>query len=206
METTHVTVDRDEAERLYRKYKEHRAYSSPIDWEIQRTYQLLSKGKLVIRALESIVKAGVDEKGLPKLALTSTTAKTCHLERNVDGSATMSSSSNLWRSAKPSTFKWRAGSFTFPHDTFPMENWYRPPQRGRTSKHAAQLPLVPIHLRPKRGLANYHILWEAEWEPIPPRDPYLLRRIGKADLWLVVAHWDLTEVERAALSTRVLVQ
>ena len=37
----------------------------------------------------------------------------------------------------------------------------------------------------------------------PPRDPYLLRRIGKADLWLVVASWELTEVEMAALSTRV---
>jgi hypothetical protein len=31
----------------------------------------------------------------------------------------------------------------------------------------------------------------------------LLRRIGRADLWLVVAGWDLTEVERAALSTRL---
>ena len=62
---------------------------------------------------------------------------------------------------------------------------------------------MPIHLRPKRGLANYHVLWEAEWTPSPPRDPFLLRRIGKADLWLVVAQWDLTEVERAALATRV---
>ena len=50
METTHVVVNRDEAEALYRKYKEHKAYSSPIDWEIQRTYQLLAKGKTVIKA------------------------------------------------------------------------------------------------------------------------------------------------------------
>ncbi len=51
--------------------------------------------------------------------------------------------------------------------------------------------------------SNYHILWEAEWTKIVPRDPYLLRRIGQADLWLVVAAWNLTEVERAALSTRI---
>jgi len=38
-----------------------------------------------------------------------------------------------------------------------------------------------------------------------PRDPYLLRRLGKGDLWLVVAAWDLTEVERAALQSRVTV-
>lgn len=36
-----------------------------------------------------------------------------------------------------------------------------------------------------------------------PKDPYLLRRIGKGDMWLVVAAWDLTEVERAALATRL---
>jgi hypothetical protein len=31
----------------------------------------------------------------------------------------------------------------------------------------------------------------------------LLRRIGKGDLWLVVASWNLTAVEKAALATRL---
>jgi hypothetical protein len=74
--------------------------------------------------------------------------------------------------------------------------------RWRPAK--AIVPLVPIHLRPKRGLANYHILFEAVWEPLPPSDPMLLRRIGKGDLWLVVAAWDLTEIERAALAARIV--
>jgi hypothetical protein len=65
------------------------------------------------------------------------------------------------------------------------------------------VPPVPLSLKPKRGLASYFILWEANWQPEPARDPYLLRRIGRADLWVVLAHWELTEVERAALSTRV---
>ena len=65
------------------------------------------------------------------------------------------------------------------------------------------VPLIPLPLRPKRGLENYHVLWEAEWTGKVPFDPMLLRRIGRADLWLVVAGWDLTEVERAALATRL---
>ncbi len=65
------------------------------------------------------------------------------------------------------------------------------------------MPIVPINLRPKRGLANYHILWEAEWHNVVPVDPLLLRRLGKGDLWLVVAAWDLTEVEQAALTARI---
>jgi len=202
METTHITVDREEAERLYRKYKEHQAYSKPIDWEIQRTYRLLSTGKTVIRALESIVKAGLNADGLPKLALAGATAKACYLERNTNGSCTMSSSQS-WRRQRD-RFAWPSKTFGFPGNTFPM-TWDGKYRQNR-SQHDAQLPLIPVHLRPKRGLANYHVLWEAEWQLIPPRDPYLLRRIGKADLWLVVAHWDLTDVERAALATRVLVQ
>jgi hypothetical protein len=202
METTHITVEREEAERLYRKYKEHHAYSSPIDYEIQRTYQLLAKGKTVIKALESIVKAGVDEKGLPKLAIASATAKACYLERGSRGTCVMASSDN-WR-AKNNRFHWAEQTFVFPPSTFPM-SWDGKYRQSR-SNHVATMPIIPTYLRPKRGLANYHVLWEAEWTPIPPRDPYLLRRIGKADLWLVVAHWDLTEVERAALATRVVVQ
>jgi hypothetical protein len=200
METTHVTLDRTEAQRLWRKYKEHQAYSTPIDAEVMRAYQLLAKGKLIIKALESIAKAGTNVEGLPKLAIAGAMAKACHLERNVNGGATMRSSDN-WRAMK-NVHTWRNDTFEFAPDTFPW-TWDRKSRTHRSS-HKATLPIIPAYLRPKRGLANYHVLWEAEWEPIPPRDPYLLRRIGKADLWLVVAKWDLTEVERAVLSTRVI--
>ena len=74
----------------------------------------------------------------------------------------------------------------------------------KRSNAIAVVPQAPLHLRPSDAdMAKYHILWEAEWSPIPPRDPMLLRRIGEADLWVVVAHWDLTEVERGALATRI---
>jgi hypothetical protein len=199
MDTERIHLDRGEAEALYRKYKEHRAYSQPIDWECQRAYQLLAKGKLVIKAIESITKAGVNIEGLPKLALALATAKVCHLERTANGAATMASTTS-WR-AKNNRYSFPNDSFDFAPDTFPM-GWGGK-ERSHRSTHEAPVPLVPIHLRPKRGLANYHVLWEAEWTPSPPRDPFLLRRIGKADLWLVVAQWDLTEVERAALATRV---
>lgn len=69
----------------------------------------------------------------------------------------------------------------------------------------AMVPLVPPALRPERGLAGYHILWEADWRmrtaPRPPHDPALLKHIG-GDLYAVVAIWDLTELERAVLGRR----
>jgi hypothetical protein len=193
-----ITVSRAEAETLYRKYKEHAAYSEPIDWEVQRTYDLLRKGKVVIRALESIKQAGLNREFLPKLALAPATAKECNLSRHKNGSFVMSPYERWSRSHKHN-LNFIENTFVFPQECFPMRTW----GRETVTDHKAILPTVPVHLRPKRGLENYHVLWEAEWEPLPPHDPFLLRRIGKADLWLVVAHWELTSVEMAALSTRI---
>ena len=200
MHTELVTVPRHEALKLYRQYKTHAAYSEPIDWEIQRTYHLLSKGRVIIKALESIRTAGLNRDFLPKLALTSALAKHCRLVRYRDGQFSMSPRTNSPRSMK-NVYNFRENTFNFPAESFPM-SWDRKSRSGR-SEHEALVPIIPLHLRPKRGLQNYHILWEAEWERLPPRDPYLLRRIGKADLWVVVAHWELTQVEMAALATRV---
>lgn len=95
-------------------------------------------------------------------------------------------------------------AFEWPAGTFPVATHGNRPWRAE-----AQVPLIPLPLRPKvraKGddpLQNYHVLWEAEWTNRVPFDPLLLRRIGKADLWLVCAAWELSEVERAALATRV---
>lgn len=202
MHTEKITVSRSEAEQLFRKYKTHAAWSEPIDWEVQRTYDLLRKGKVIIKALESIKQAGLDRAFLPKLALCSATAKKCELVRYRDGTMSMKANfGDRWTRKKKHNLHFRANTFVFPTESFPLD--WQGKQRTLRSEHEAIVPPIPVHLRPRRGLENYHILWEAEWEPLPPRDPYLLRRIGEADLWLVVAHWDLTEVERAALSTRV---
>lgn len=203
MEVSTISVARTEALTLFRKYKEHRAYSEPIDWEIQRAYQLLAGGKVIIRAVESIKLAGLNEKHLPKLALAQATAKHCHIRRLRNGSLVMSNNEDMssWR-GRNRRLTFAEDTFNFPADSFPVASWDKT-RRLSDTEHRAQIPIIPVHLRPKRGLPNYHILWEAEWEKVVPRDPYLLRRIGKADLWLVVAHWNLTEVERAALATRV---
>lgn len=208
MHTEKIEVSRREAERLYREYSKHRAYGGPMDEEITRTYYHLAKGRTIIRALESIKAAGLDRDFLPKLAIVSATAKECHLRRERSGAIVMSSGFRGVRVApKRNTFRLGADSFNFPAESFPIAPWATTPgTRQNSSEHVATSPIVPLHLRPQRGLENYHILFEAEWKRIPPRDPYLLRRIGQADLWLVVAAWDLTEVERAVLATRISVQ
>jgi hypothetical protein len=202
MDTQQITVDRDEARELFRKYKEHQHYSTPVDLEIMRAYDAVAQGKVLIRAVASIASAGLGEDGLPKLAICRAAddqgrlIEQCHLYLKDDGSARFSTAP--WAKDR----NWRT-YVDIPADSFP-----RSPKRFR--HWAAQVPLVPIHLRPKprRGnplgaLANYHVLWEAEWTRVIPRDPLLLRQVGRGDLWIVCAAWDLTEVERAVLAGRL---
>lgn len=201
MHTDVIRMARHEAAELFKKYKGHANYSDPIDWEIQRTYDLISKGKVIIKALESVKQAGLNREFLPKLAIAKATSKVLYMRRYNDGQVTMGAREHWQRARKNERIFFPTATFNFPRDSFPL-SWNQK-NRESADDHKAQVPIIPANLRPKRGLENYHILFEAEWERVPPRDPMLLRRIGKADLWLVVAHWELTEVERAALSTRI---
>ena len=196
MDVSKIALSQADARDLYRQYKDHRHYSTPIDDEIRRTYRAISQGKVVIQALESIKAAGLNDKGLPKLAIGRADLSEIFLDANSDGSVAMMSDrqSRIWHHSEVQS----SVRITFPAGSFVGVQYKR--------RQRAMLPLIPIHLRPRQALESYHVLWEAEWEPIPPRDPYLLRRMGKADLWLVVAAWDLTDVERAALATRVTAQ
>jgi hypothetical protein len=197
MDTLTVQVDRDKAAELYRDYKKHAHYSKPFDQECMRAYQLIAAGRMIIQALESVRLAGPKtegaDAGFPKLALCRADATACTAAFGHDGSLGMTADNYHppWRNRvqNRSICSWPEG--TWPR---PINGHWRA---------TALVPTPPLNLRPKRGLANYTTLWEAEWTKVPPHDPMLLRRIGKGDLWLVVCHWDLTPVERAALSTRL---
>ena len=196
MDVVTAGVEREKAAELYREYKAHRHYSTPVDDEIRRAYKEIAAGKVVIQALESIKRAGLHDKGLPKLAIARADLPFVCLRAHArEQTCTFMSLHERRKYRAPVENSVR---ITLPRGSFPgiKDSW----------QHEAKLPLIPVHLRPRTALDAYHILWEAEWDPIPPRDPYLLRRIGHADLWLVVAAWDLTEVERAAMATRVSVQ
>jgi hypothetical protein len=190
-----VTIARETARDLWRAYRKHQHYSTPIDREVMSAYQKLAQGRLVIKALESIASAGPDQHGLPKLAIARADAEKVRLIKRSDGSATMTTAQAWRRRGIGATiwFDWPAGTFA----QLPDSN------RWRTRDHESVVPQPPLLLRPKRAMQNYHVLFEAEWGPAIPSDPFLLRRLGKGDLWLVLAMWDLTEVEKAALAARL---
>lgn len=187
MDVTKLEVNRIEARDLHREYKAHRAFQTPQDREIERAYRLIAAGKVIIQALASIKAAGVGVDGYPKLAIARADQTAVRVEMWSAGSARMT----------PERWPRQSGTknFSFPEDTFPRFAGYK-------NDGVSTVPLIPVHLRPRTALDNYHVLYEAEWRKVPPRDPYLLRRLT-GDMWLVLAAWDLTEVERAAMATRL---
>lgn len=192
MDVSTLAIDKAEAERLYREYRDHRHSATEIDDEIRRVYKEISKGKVVIRAIESIRAAGLGEDKLPKLAIVKADEPSVKISTQSNGAAKMMAASvSGWR-AKNAASK----VFEFPTGSFPGI-------RADKYRFEAVTPHIPPHARPKTALDQYHILFEAEWSPIPPVDPYLLRRIGGSDMWIVCAAWNLTEVERAAMATRI---
>jgi len=85
------------------------------------------------------------------------------------------------------------------------EHWIRIPDDiwdwnnvGRNTVGTA-VPFMPPSIRPRRWLSTYHILFEVEQWTEYPADPFLLKHIT-GWLFVVVAEWELTELERQLLA------
>lgn len=190
MDVQPLMQNREQALALFKKYQAHKhANYSAVDAEIARIAKQVAAGKVMIPALAEIIKAGVNEQGQPKLAIMRADQKLCYLDLMTDGRAIMHARKNGWdlhRAAASVKFEFPTGSF---------------PNSGRQRRLESVVPHIPPDIRPKRGIQNYHILYEAVWRREIPVDPMLLRRVGKTgDLWIVVASWELTDIERAVLA------
>jgi hypothetical protein len=187
MDVQHLTVPVAEAEKMLRKYREHKSWSTPVDHEIMKIYATVAKGKTVINARQSIIEAGLGADKLPHLGIARADGRTLILRHGWDEAMMITDESEWGRRAAAASRKM----------TFPV---WEGMKKGRFS---AMVPHIPPDIRPKRGIENYHVLFEAVWRPEPPIDPYLLRRMGKTDFFVVLAAWDLTEIERAVMAAHM---
>lgn len=194
MNVTTINVGQEKARELALLYREHRSAMTPEDQAIWRAYREIARGRVVIRALASIAAAGLNEQGVPKLAIVRADypAVYCRVS-HVRPGTTFTPMRRVAHRGRAEL--WECGGTTKRWNVSALEG------SKYTSGHALAPP-IPVHLRPRTELDAYHILWEAEWGPIPPTDPMLLRHIV-GDMWVVCAARDLTEVERAAMAMRV---
>lgn len=166
--------------------------SNESDEVVMATYRELAKGRTVLDLHQTLRNAGTDSWGRPHLAIARADKRKVQFGYRYDTSRPVFYDSVGDGPSWSRRARKAMNSFTLPYDTFQRVNGFR--------DCVALVPSIPPDLRPgKTQRRKYAILWEAEWEG-PPEDPMLLAPI-KGKFYAVVATWDLTPLERAALTS-----
>lgn len=183
------------AQEKWRLYKEATKRSKdPIYKDMKKVYNQLKGGRKVIDINSVFEKSGINSLLQPKLAIARIALKEIYFHYHRSGRLRFSHSS--WDGSSQSGDVLMNG--VLPNQTEESFGKYTHSKTGK-----APVPLVPPQFLPKRITNDLYVLWEVkEWEMVPPKDPYLLKRITK-NMFVVLAAWDLTELERAVMKGRM---
>lgn len=174
--------------RAYRSaLKENRATRD--DKMLLRALRAVMRGKKVLDINLAIGAAGLDAHGRPKLAVCRADATWCHVHAWSSTALTFTSREFSWE-------RRRRGEVDIQRSAF------APGSPANSLSARAQVPSIPPQFRPEQNLAEFHLLWEAEWQPRPPVDPMLLKHVD-GPFFVVLACWDLSPLEQAVLRQRL---
>lgn len=198
-----VTMPVDKAKILHAEYVElakKNATQHVMDMKAA-TWQL-SQGNEMIDIYQTFKRVALED-DMPKLAIVRADAERCHFEKRSNGAGCFGQ--------MRIESHWKVGKIALPTGTYAwqqahvrmVENTWGGGTR-KTYRATTVPPTIPAAVYPKHALHNYFILWEVEkggWlpDPIPPGDPYLLKRVTK-NLFVPLASWDLTPLEKSILS------
>lgn len=183
-----------ELESNARKIRISRPQQEKEDLELLSAYRSLAAGQRIIN-LHKVLWAGGFKNQQPNFAIARADWRNVVLELE---HGTAHFKKEAWISQ--STFRYRIPYA--PHGPEFYKNYQQRHALGWTRLEAI-VPTIPVHLRPAGNLADYAILWEAEWKKVAPKDPLLLKQIKDSDKFFVIlAQWDLTPLEQQVLEGR----
>ena len=160
--------------------------------DLKKVFFQLSKGNRLIDLYESIKQAGKNEIDQPRLGFSRADKTRVVFLKGRNGSGIYMSEVAYRYSMDD-----MAAYVRMPEGTF--GNWTKYGQWRSDRKLTATLPIIPANYFPKGDLKNFYLLWEVDaWTEEPPHDPFLLKRVTK-NIYLVLAAWELSEIERAVL-------
>lgn len=196
MEVHPITETKKAATEKWHEYAQAaKQNNSKMYSDLRRTYAQLKNGKAIIDIEKVLVSAGVHENFHPKLCITKAMNKKGRCHYMEDGTIKFCSHDE-W--PRPWTSKPFASDI-YLKAAFPKITKDTVPSLPRELKLEAPVPIIPPHLIPNKLTDDFYILWEVDqWKPIPPVDPYLLRRITK-NIFVIVAGWNLTKVEQLVM-------
>lgn len=156
-----------------------------------RAYYHMKKGRGVLDVFQAIKKAGLNADSEPRLAIApSDLTKGC-FRKSYDGTCG-------YYYARGGRWDHEKQYLSVPEGTFP-NGWRKQGQPVVRPTISSPCPIVPPKLMPPGQLQNYFTMWEVDhWDLEPPADPLLLQRIS-TNLFVVLASWDTTPLERSIL-------
>lgn len=197
MEIEKFALKKERAYKLWQEYVKA-CKENPKDrflQDMKKVYNQLKSGRKIIDIDVAFQRSGLTVNGEPRIAIAQASTKEviCIYHQNGTVDFLNRESWDDYPMAKDVVIK----------DIFPEIPDGVLPKYESKKTMKAPVPVIPASLRPKGDLSKYYILWEVdEWKPIPPKDPYLLRRITK-NMFVVFAGWKLTKLERAVMKGRV---
>lgn len=201
MEIESVDMTIEEAENAYKKYAELVKIREEKSLEIlkQATYHL-SQGRKVLNIFDSIKQGGVDGNKEPKLAIGRADWGTVFFTKHRGKSGAFGSERVGSNWGKVDSVRLPVNYFDDEWDQI-MHTWGSEPKRPTVK---SPIPIIPGELMPEGKLKNYYILFEVgQWEEDLSRrrigdDPLLLRRLSE-NMFVVLASWDVSPLEKAIL-------
>ena len=209
MELEQLVVPKEKIEEELRAFKQiiktnRKQILTEVHRDLHRIYGHLRHNGKIIDVYKSFKKAGLNQNGNPRLAIARADGKECYCYKRDDGGAVFGICRFKWNVNYDSYMPRKAyGEIMLPKGTyqFPTNEY------GHVTEPEIKtpIPIIPAsiltHLR--YTLKNYHIIWEVEkWARVPPKDPILVKMVTP-NIALVLATWELTELERAVIMGRL---
>jgi len=194
MNISTIEIPKEKALELFEQYRASvQQRHTDEDAVIMRGYKALSQGHSIFDLAQVMKQSGLDHQYRPRLAITRADSNVVWFQYS-DSTGIFSWKQDAYR-RNASNYYLRLPSGTYPEEVQKWNQWH--------AKLKAITPNVPPAIRPKHSLANYHVLWEPDWQLEPPIDPILCKRLPGTLLFIVLATWDLTELERVVIRSRL---
>lgn len=203
-----MTETKKEAVAKWREYAAaEKMYRKPEYTDLKKVYNQIKCGRKVVDIFKVIQKGGIHDNHHPKLAIAKISTKKLWCRYWPTGEVCFINKSG-WRDESPGDLS--VGDVHL-KNCLPMyvREKVIPLADGSSAwrpsllQLSAPVPPIPPQYMPKIVTDDYYILWEVdEWKMVPPTDPWLLKRITKT-LFVVLAGWDLTELEKSVMHGRM---
>jgi hypothetical protein len=201
MNVNTLIVSAEQAQAKLKQYERIQKQRRTVEDEaLHSLYAAVSKGARCLNIAEAFKQTGVNEQHQPKLAIARADWKTVHCFRN-PGAFTNTVAFGPQPLFNPRAINHNirlpSNTYNWPMTVNPMGYSY-PAVKWNQLRTA--VPHIPPAVRPRIGLHNFHVLFEVkQWEAYNV-DPFLLRHIG-GFLFVVMAEWELTELEASLLGS-----